>query len=543
MQREDARIVTGRLLKVPLWCSFACLWLVTSMLALEAFTKVVIYRIETTNALIIHGRELDTTPASSIASLAAIQVDSGLPPLPKAVADTRNNRDCSLIGKWVPPDTYSDKPQAKGAPDLEMLSHFSDLGKWERELFARLQALTVVAWSHQEDPLQAWGSSKIFAGIFKKRRVAELFARLPQDDLKLTRNLVDDVLRSGSQTVTMNDGTLLTGVLAGDRPSTVYTFTSSHEETEEAPADSIYRLDHKAYKLNLRNVSSCTGYPMNTNNRGFRGRDVSIPKPDGVFRILCIGASTTEEGPSDDRTYPAVLEKLLRYHFAQPVFEVVNCGTGGTTTEVHLSRLADYLALEPDMVILYEGVNDLRYTISAFSHIDKSPYMHVLSRSCFFQYWFNRLMFPEHDILREAIRETAIKNLRVQADVYRCHNVDVVFSTLVTPDMAHLTRDERDYFDWTTRRYWLSTHTWADDYLTLPVYSEMVGIYNRQLQSLCRERGILCVPVADCLVGGRGLFRDMVHMRNTAIELKARVFFSYLADYLPLRTETRLAEH
>jgi lysophospholipase L1-like esterase len=536
MQTENTKTKTHRFLHVLLWFSFVWLWCAATLLALEVVAKFSIHRVETTNTLILRGAVQDMTPATDIDALACTRGNSGLPPVAAGTSNTQANRDCSVIRKWILPGTNLDAPQAARAPDLDSFSQFSDLNDWQRELFARLQYLMVVEWTSQGEPVQAWGELKLFVGMLKDDNE-------PSGNAKTMRTLVNDVPKHGPQTVELSDHARCSAVIARDKPSTVYTFISREDDAQEAPADSIYRLGHKAYKPHLRNATSCTGYPMNTNDYGFRGNDVSIPKPAGVFRILCIGGSTTEEGPSDDRTYPAILEKLLRHHFAQPIFEIVNCGTGGTTTAVHLSRMADYLALQPNMVIFYEGVNDLRYGTCTFSFVSRALYKHILSRSCFVQYWCNRWMFPDHDTLAEAIQVTAIKNMRVLADAFRCNNIDVVFSTLATPDMEHLTRDERDYYDWTTRRGWRNTNSWADDYLTLPVYREMTGILNRQLQSLCKEESLLCVPMADCLLGGRDSFNDMVHMTNTAIERKACVFFSYLKDFLPTITDTRIAGH
>ena len=54
------------------------------------------------------------------------------------------------------------------------------------------------------------------------------------------------------------------------------------------------------------------GQVYETNSRGFRAAEYAIPKPEGILRIACVGASTTVEGPRNDWTYPALLEKDLR---------------------------------------------------------------------------------------------------------------------------------------------------------------------------------------------------------------------------------------
>jgi len=42
---------------------------------------------------------------------------------------------------------------------------------------------------------------------------------------------------------------------------------------------------------------------------------MTVPKPAGVFRIACVGGSTTVEGPHNELTYPNYLERMLGARF------------------------------------------------------------------------------------------------------------------------------------------------------------------------------------------------------------------------------------
>ena len=104
---------------------------------------------------------------------------------------------------------------------------------------------------------------------------------------------------------------------------------------------------------------------FSTNNLGFRGGSVAVPKPAGVYRIVCVGGSTTVEGPTGETTYPAILERRLREMIGTPNIEVVNAGVHGANSATVLSRAQDYLALEPDLVVEYNFINDYaRYASS-----------------------------------------------------------------------------------------------------------------------------------------------------------------------------------
>jgi lysophospholipase L1-like esterase len=97
------------------------------------------------------------------------------------------------------------------------------------------------------------------------------------------------------------------------------------------------------------------------NSLGFRGKEFSKEKSPGVYRIICIGGSTTFSlNESDEtKTYPQMLEDTLNSTFDSPHFEVINAGTPGWTTAESLINLQfRLLELRPDMVIIYEAVND-----------------------------------------------------------------------------------------------------------------------------------------------------------------------------------------
>ncbi len=81
-----------------------------------------------------------------------------------------------------------------------------------------------------------------------------------------------------------------------------------------------------------------------------------LPKPSGVFRIACLGESTTEYG------YPAFLEAYLNEKFTFPRFQVLNFGLSWWTT-IHsvVNWVLNVRDFNPDMVIIHHNVNDHKY--------------------------------------------------------------------------------------------------------------------------------------------------------------------------------------
>ena len=97
------------------------------------------------------------------------------------------------------------------------------------------------------------------------------------------------------------------------------------------------------------------------NELEFVGRVHSIKKPPEVFRILCLGSSSTQgEGASNiiEYSYPAQLERILEESSPQKV-EVINGGIAGAPffmLKTHLEEV--FRPMHPDLVIIYCGKND-----------------------------------------------------------------------------------------------------------------------------------------------------------------------------------------
>lgn len=99
-----------------------------------------------------------------------------------------------------------------------------------------------------------------------------------------------------------------------------------------------------------------------SNAQGYRGASIAMPKPEGVFRIVAVGGSTTYGLWIDDwrATYPAQLERVLRETYGYDNVEVVNAGVNGYGTHENVVNLALRLPdLEPDLLIFYEATNDI----------------------------------------------------------------------------------------------------------------------------------------------------------------------------------------
>ncbi len=116
--------------------------------------------------------------------------------------------------------------------------------------------------------------------------------------------------------------------------------------------------------------------PVHINSHGFRGPDWRDKKPAGVFRVACLGDSSTFGwSVGEEDTYPYQLEELLEEECVFDV-EVMNLGVTGYTSlqgkELMRTRVMEW---QPDLVVFAFGPNDrLPALHSHEEHLEKGTW-------------------------------------------------------------------------------------------------------------------------------------------------------------------------
>jgi len=124
-------------------------------------------------------------------------------------------------------------------------------------------------------------------------------------------------------------------------------------------------------------------FDVTINNYGFRGRDFQIEKPRDILRVVTLGASSTfGHYDRDHETYPFYLEQKLKIALAASGdrcglrdVEVINLGIPHLVSDniLHLFR-EEGLALKPDVVTFYEGINDASANSSSLAWENRPAY-------------------------------------------------------------------------------------------------------------------------------------------------------------------------
>jgi len=97
------------------------------------------------------------------------------------------------------------------------------------------------------------------------------------------------------------------------------------------------------------------------NSYGFRGDEFEKEKPHDTYRIFTVGGSTTfGVGANGDETWPANLQKIINKEITEKKIEVINFGAYGAESESEYILIKNkIISLNPDLIIMYDGWNDL----------------------------------------------------------------------------------------------------------------------------------------------------------------------------------------
>ncbi len=351
-------------------------------------------------------------------------------------------------------------------------------------------------------------------------------ALLPREEAEDAKRALADALSGGTcgqreYPISQPDGT---------RYVLQFTFCPTEDEAYGMVfvRDSIWDVLWERFKGNIRQNDI---YDVRINSVGFRDREIITPKPEGLFRIACLGGSTTFEGPSNELTYPKMLERMLRERFGEDRIEVINCGVIASTTRNEVARMPEIAALQPDLVIHYNFVNDITFLaplwIQEFHNAGMAGRVRrFLSGSYLMQRHGHRFLLPADNALREHIDSHVLENVRHIRRIANEHGIAFAAAGFACPNPNRLSAIERDYFN-----FHLRNMSWGR-MIDVHAYARITNIYNQLLRQWAAEENILYIPVDEMIDGGTTQFRDICHMHLKAMERKAEVMAQTLIPYL-----------
>jgi lysophospholipase L1-like esterase len=268
--------------------------------------------------------------------------------------------------------------------------------------------------------------------------------------------------------------------------------------------------------------------PPFTTAEGFEFRNETVPleKEPGEIRVICFGGSTTV-CRSAGISYPQLVEPELAGKFPGRRVRVLNAGGDGFSTAHILVDLAlRNLAAKPDLITVYENINDL--SVTRFGPRTPSDYAN--------KYETDFYLGMRH---RSGWIAGLTKISRLAR--YLAFRVDAIRFPPPAQTYAQSWKSTLPYYEWNLRsilgvarahgiRVALATQP-ARKYLR-----EEAGFaaYNEAVRSLASEEGVPLIDVAREVTDDSLFLQDAIHYTRDGVHAVADVF---LAALEPLVTE------
>lgn len=276
------------------------------------------------------------------------------------------------------------------------------------------------------------------------------------------------------------------------------------------------------------------------NALGFRGEEIDKEKPEGTFRIVAMGGSTTfAVYLKPDESYPYFLQRELRQRLGTDRIEVVNAGLTGSTSAESLHRLFyQILPVDPDMVVIYHGYNDLLPRVfndwqDDYYHFRRSDPSNPPGMTRFYIYrlalrGMNPSAFASNYDLMHHVWKT--QNLP-ETDTERTRNFRNTSAAVYESNLENI------ILTLTARGIQVVLATFAihpdiwhwNDYIPPHLWEVGIRQNNEAIGRLAERYGVALVPFAEAPGLKRRFYSDSIHMTPEGNQLKASIFADTIA--------------
>jgi lysophospholipase L1-like esterase len=293
------------------------------------------------------------------------------------------------------------------------------------------------------------------------------------------------------------------------------------------------------------------------NSLGYRGGEFSREKPEGTYRIVALGGSTTY-GVFIDRAedaYPAQLEGILREEYGYENVEVVNAGVQAYSSwETFINFSFRSLDLDPDLIIVYNAVNDVSMRLADPAFFDGlnsgrgiwqfegDP----LPASTLYRFVAIKLGWLADPRTADGFRRQpegfSSCALTVSDGRYYCENFDMTPEELLAINTAvYFERNMRNLVAVAAQNdVEVMFSSWAyspdrfdhpgGDFMTRSFMQAAVAEHNAILQQIAAEQGALYYDFAGELDEDHGWWVDGLHLNPRGAREQARQYAAFIHE-------------
>jgi lysophospholipase L1-like esterase len=309
-----------------------------------------------------------------------------------------------------------------------------------------------------------------------------------------------------------------------------------------------------------------------TNNVGLRGDSLPMPKPADERRVFVVGGSTTETLYLDDRqAMTRILENRLDSIVSGKRVKVYGAGKSGAKSYDHVEMIAHRLVhLEPDVLIVFAGINDLRAAMYGRNYLMLPPALGApdaewtlmqLVRFALTEFQLGRRVFSllKPEDYRDAVEEITLRsnyrrsvrmrealpvsvsaprvdvasyrnNLLSMVGIARSHGIDLVFMTQVT---TWNSRVDSEIAKW----HWMTAG--PDSAYREEALDQAMEAYNDAVRAVAAELDVPLFDLARLLPKSGEYFYDDVHFNPRGAETVGAMLASFVSENTRVRKALR----
>ncbi len=149
--------------------------------------------------------------------------------------------------------------------------------------------------------------------------------------------------------------------------------TSDILSATTAPSRSTFLAVAPKLRFTRTEAESGRPFTLRTNSFGLRNPEIDVPRPEGTFRVLCLGDDSTFAGDLPESfTYAKQLAELIQPETSTRV-EVLNAGCPGACPTISALLLRHrYMTLQPDVIVLHIDPSDIADEEALRRHIERT---------------------------------------------------------------------------------------------------------------------------------------------------------------------------